>query len=143
MATRAAVLSVSHVEALNAVPIDFYGDKKVIDAWEEYFEHLTNAPSDNPAWGPKRIDLLIELLVLIGSRVGYDFNVAQMHRIYFPKALGELDEEQNFIRKSVVALFTGHQHFPVEIKTDGGATALQATLTRGTVLKRSCANKEL
>jgi Family of unknown function (DUF6680) len=50
MATRAAVLSVSHVEALNAVPIDFYGDKKVIDAWEEYFEHLTNAPSDNPAW---------------------------------------------------------------------------------------------
>ena len=81
MATRATVLSTSHVEALNAVPLDFYGNKTVIDAGEEYFEHLTNAPSDNPTWGPKRIDRLIELLALIGSRVGYDFNVAQMHRI--------------------------------------------------------------
>lgn len=37
MATRAQNLNPAHVEALNAVPIDFYKDKKVMDAWEEYF----------------------------------------------------------------------------------------------------------
>ena len=44
MATRATNLSPVHVEALNAVPIDFYKDKYVMDAWEEYFMHLTSEP---------------------------------------------------------------------------------------------------
>jgi hypothetical protein len=78
--------------------------------------------------GPRRIDLFVKLLVLIGSRVGYQFNVAQMNRIYFPNAHGELDADQNFIRKSVVALLKGNQHLPVEIKTEPGANALQATI---------------
>jgi hypothetical protein len=65
---------------------------------------------------------------LIGSRVGYQFNVAQMNRIYFPNAHGELDADQNFIRKSVVALLKGDQHLPVQIKTEPGANALQATI---------------
>jgi hypothetical protein len=128
MATRAMNLSAGHVEALNAVPIDFYKDKQVMDAWEEYFMHLTTAPADNPTWGPRRIDLFVKLLVLIGSRVGYQFNVAEMNRIYFPNAHGELDADQNFIRKSVVALFKGDQHLPVQIKTEPGTNALQATM---------------
>jgi hypothetical protein len=54
------------------VPIDFYKDKKVMDAWEEYFMHLTTtATNANPTWGPKRIDLFVKLLAGIGSKVGY------------------------------------------------------------------------
>jgi hypothetical protein len=116
MATRATNLSPAHVEALNAVPIDFYKDKKVMDAWEEYFMHLTTVPANDPTWGPRRIDLFVKLLVSIGSKVGYQFNVAEMNRIYFPQAHGELDADQNFIRKSVVALLKGEASLPVEIK---------------------------
>jgi Family of unknown function (DUF6680) len=128
MATRALNLSPAHVEALNAVPIDFYHDKQVMDAWEEYFMHLTTAPADNPSWGPRRIDLFVKLLVLIGSRVGYQFNVAQMNRIYFPNAHGELDADQDFVRKSVVALFKGEKSLPIEIIGAPGATSLQTIL---------------
>lgn len=48
MATRATNLSTSHVEALNAVPIDFYKVKPVMDAWLEYYAHLSLDPSGNP-----------------------------------------------------------------------------------------------
>jgi len=114
MATRATNLSPAHVEALNAVPIDFYKDKPVMDAWEEYFMHLTTEPAGNPSWGQRRIDLFVKLLVLIGSRVGYRFNVAQMNRIYFPNAHSELDADQDFVRKSIVALFKGDKVFQLK-----------------------------
>jgi hypothetical protein len=107
MATRATNLSAAHVEALNAVPIDFYKDKKVMDAWEEYFAHLTNVPAGNPVWGQKRLDLFVKLLAAIGSRVGYDFNVAEMNRIYFPTAHGEMEDEQNTIRKGLATMLKG------------------------------------
>jgi hypothetical protein len=107
MATRATNLSAAHVEALNAVPIDFYKDKKVMDTWEEYFAHLTNVPAGNPVWGQKRLDLFVKLLAAIGSRVGYDFNVAEMNRIYFPTAHGEMEDEQNAIRKGLAAMLKG------------------------------------
>ena len=130
MATRARNLSSDHVEALNAVPIDFYKDKKIMDAWEEYFMHLsTSLATPNPTWGPKRIDLFVKLLALIGTRVGYEFNVAQMNRIYFPNAHSELDEQQDFVRKSVVGLFKGEIPLPVEIKATPEAFALQNKLT--------------
>jgi hypothetical protein len=132
MATRATNLSPAHVEALNAVPIDFYKDKKVMDAWEEYFMHLTTAPANNPTWGPRRIDLFVKLLALIGSKVGYQFNVAQMNRIYFPNAHGDLDADQELIRKGVVGLLKGEISLPVEIKAAAStpeAVALQNELT--------------
>lgn len=133
MATRAQLVSPSHVEALNAVPIDFYRDKKVMDAWEEYFMHLTTSPTaHNPTWGPKRIDLFVKLLAAIGSKVGYAFNVAEMNRIYFPNAHSELDEQQDFVRKAIVGLLKGELSLPVEIKAAAStpeAVALQNELT--------------
>jgi Family of unknown function (DUF6680) len=132
MATRATNLSPAHVEALNAVPIDFYKDKRVMDAWEEYFMHLTTEPANNPTWGTKRIDLFVKLLALIGAKVGYDFNVAQMNRIYFPKAHGELDADQETVRKGVVALLKGDISLPIEIKAAPASpetAALQNELT--------------
>jgi len=132
MATRATNLSPAHVEALNSVPIDFYKDKRVMDAWEEYFMHLTTEPEHNPAWGTKRLDLFIKLLALIGTKVGYDFNVAQMNRIYFPRAHGDLDVDQEIIRKRVVALLNGDTSLPIEIKAapvSPDTVALQNELT--------------
>jgi hypothetical protein len=133
MATRAQNLNPAHVEALNAVPIDFYRDKKVMDAWEEYFMHLTTSSTANdPTWGPKRIDLFVKLLAAISSKVGYEFNVAEMNRIYFPNAHGELDEQQTFVRKAIVALLKGDISLPIDIKAAPASPetiALQNELT--------------
>jgi len=132
MGTRAQNLNPAHVEALNAVPIDFYKDKKVMDAWEEYFMHLTTSTAHDPTWGPKRIDLFVKLLAAIGSKVGYQFNVAEMNRIYFPNAHSELDEQQTFVRKAIVGLLKGDISLPVEIKAappNPEAVALQNELT--------------
>jgi hypothetical protein len=132
MATRAINLSPAHVEALNSVPIDFYKDKTIMNAWEEYFMHLTTPAADNPTWGPKRIDLFVKLLVSIGARVGYEFNVAEMNRIYFPNAHSELDAEQTFIRKGIVAMLKGDKHLSIDVKSlpqpSPEATALQTEL---------------
>lgn len=139
MATRAMTLSPAHVEALNAVPIDFYKDKPVIDAWEEYLLHL--GTENNPAWDTKRIDLFVKLLALIGGKVGYDFNVAQMNRIYFPRAHGEIDAEQEIIRKGVVAVLKGDISLPIEIKA-APASAETAALQKELTSKMSKAYNE-
>src|SRR5262245_8418521 len=77
MATRATMLSAVHVEALNAIPIDFYGKKKVMDEWETYFQHLNSSGPENDAWYQRRVDLFVNLLTAIGREVGYSFNTAQ------------------------------------------------------------------
>ncbi|MCJ9733761.1 DUF6680 family protein [Bradyrhizobium sp. PRIMUS42] len=133
MATRAANLTAAHVEAINAVPIDFYGDKPIIDAWEEYFEHLTKSTEVDALWGQRRIDLFTKLLAAIGQRVGYAFSAAQMNRIYFPNAHGRMEEDANAIRVGMAALFKGDFHLPLAIKSipvDPATAELQMTLHR-------------
>ncbi|MCK1619542.1 hypothetical protein IVA96_23795 [Bradyrhizobium sp. 159] len=124
MATRAANLTAAHVEAINAVPIDFYGDKPIIDAWEEYFEHLTKSTEVDALWGQRRIDLFTKLLAAIGQRVGYSFSAAQMNRIYFPNAHGKMEEDANAIRIGMAALFKGEFNLPLAIKSVAGDPAV-------------------
>ncbi|WP_234678925.1 DUF6680 family protein [Bradyrhizobium monzae] len=133
MATRAANLTAAHVEAINAVPIDFYGDKPIVDAWEEYFEHLTKSTDTGALWGQRRIDLFTKLLAAIGQRVGYEFSVAQMNRIYFPNAHGKMEEDAEAIRTGMAALFKGDYALPLAIKSvasDPTAAEMQANLNK-------------
>ncbi|MGX9424092.1 MULTISPECIES: DUF6680 family protein [Bradyrhizobium] len=130
MATRAAALSTAHVEALNAVPIDFYGRKKVMDVWETYFRHLSAGPM-NDAWLQKRADLLIELLTTIGNEVGYKFNAAQMQNIYFPKALGARGDDADAIQIGMAAIMRGKASFPIEVKIGPEPTVLQSDILKG------------
>ncbi|MGL5164281.1 MAG: DUF6680 family protein [Afipia sp.] len=114
MATRAANLSPAHVEALNAVPIEFYSDKGVMDEWETYFTHLSSGVV-NDVWVATRLDLFIKLLVTIGRRVGYKFNVAQMHRIYSPSAYEKIEQDNDAIRRGAAALLRGETALPLKI----------------------------
>jgi len=45
MATRAAFLSPAHVEALNGVPIEFYGNRKIVNSWKEYLGYYRHKAS--------------------------------------------------------------------------------------------------
>jgi hypothetical protein len=116
MGTRATALSPAHVEALNAVPIDFYKDRPIMDAWETYYGHLCRKGPADAVWIQKQVDLFVTLLVLIGKRLGYDFNAEQMHKIYHPTAHNTIEEEWNTIRSGTAGLFTGKSTLPLSIK---------------------------
>src|SRR5579862_8591689 len=66
MVTRYMRLSPRHVEALNMVPLEFKNEgneKKVLDAWKEYLDHLgTDSTQDTNAWAKTGFDLLVDLL---------------------------------------------------------------------------------
>ena len=103
MATRGAMLSPGHVEALNAIPVEFYGNrgklKEINEKWKEFLDHHAPDIPVNEAWMQKRLDLFTDLLHLISQTLGYGFSRSQLARdIYNPKAHGELENEQTIIR---------------------------------------------
>jgi hypothetical protein len=119
MATRAALLSPAAVEAFNAVPIEFYGEKPIIDAWKAYFNHMNaegTPPDMMPVWIAKRIDLLGELLHRMAGFLGYDFNMVEITKeIYSPKAHGQIETDQEIIRRGVARLIAGEIALPISV----------------------------
>lgn len=112
MGTRAALLSPAHVEAINAIPLEFYGQKHIIDAWKAYLDHLNvpgEIPSDAlPVWTARRIELLAELMHRIAESLGYDFNTVEITKeFYSPKAHGQVESDQEIIRRGIARLFSG------------------------------------
>lgn len=121
MATRAAILSTQHVEALNAVPVEFYGSsgglKEINEAWKLYIDHHDDRLQANDAWAQKRLDLFLNMLHLISRFLGYTFSRAQLGRdVYSPKAHGDLETEQTIIRKGLVGLLKGEIALPLAVK---------------------------
>jgi hypothetical protein len=121
MATRATSLAGSHVEALNAIPIEFYGAKRnykeVVDQWRLYLDHLSAKPVDG-AWVDKRQDLFIDLLWKLGVALGYSFTKLELKKeVYSPVAHADLEEQQELIRKGLTAIFKGEAALPLDIKS--------------------------
>lgn len=125
MATRATGLSPIHIESLNRIDIEFYSKKneykKVLDAWKIYHDHL-NDPTmkgnddefDWKSWNKKSPDLLTNLLYEMSQALGYNFDkVTIMRGHYFPKGLGEIEDDQTIIRKGLTDIFSGKKAFPV------------------------------
>src|SRR6267378_2377700 len=57
MLTLKVSLNPNHVDAVNSIPIEFYSDAKVIDAWRLYASHLNqrHQPGDGLArWSDRR-----------------------------------------------------------------------------------------
>lgn len=140
MATRAASLSPGHIEALNAIPVEFYGTKgklkQINDAWKLFLDHHQPNVPVNDAWFQKRVDLFQDLLHLISEFLGYGFSRAQLARdIYNPQAHGELENEQTIIRKGLAKLFSGDGALPMAVK-EFPATADEETLANQTALQK-------
>jgi len=122
MATRAARLAPNHVEALNAIPVEFYGSrgelKRITDAWKAYIDYTNPQGVPDEVWGPNLFDLFINLLELIAKFLGYDFNRVELkNEIYAPRAHGEAQTEQDIIRRGFARLFSGEIALPMDIKT--------------------------
>jgi hypothetical protein len=122
MATRVANLSQSHVEAINAVPIEFYGRNKsfkaVIDAWKTYIDYLSQDKINPDVWVAKRRELFNDMLLLMAKTLSYNFTSVEISReIYSPKAHAQIETEQKLIREGLAAIFRGERSFPMDVKT--------------------------
>jgi len=140
MATRASILSPQHVEALNAIPVEFYGTKgklkSINDAWKLFLDYHAPEIATTDAWWQKRQDMFLDLLHLISEYLGYGFSRAQLARdIYSPKAHDELESEQTIIRKGFVKLFNGEAALPMAV-TDFPATVDDETQASQAALQK-------
>ncbi|MBW2341920.1 MAG: hypothetical protein JRF50_16505 [Deltaproteobacteria bacterium] len=129
MATRGTTLSPTHVEALNMIDLEFSAskskEKKVIDAWKIYRDHLYSLKIDRSdpnynvkldGWTERSNELLAELLYEMAQSVGYDFDKVHLKKgSYTPQGHADVEFEQNLIRRSFVELFMGNRAFPVQI----------------------------
>ena len=127
MRTRASTLAPDHVNALNAVPVEFYGIKPITDAYYLLIGHL-NSPQ-NEVWGTRRIDLFMDLLHRISQELGYDFTVAQLKGEYYaPKGHFDVETQLNAIREGLAKILSGDAAFPMEVKKFPGDPEAQAAL---------------
>lgn len=130
MATRAARLSAEHVQALNMIDLVFYGsyifgihrrsktEQAVVDAWREYLDQLsTRADAAALAvWTARNDELFINLLFAIAKDVHYKFDRVQLKKaVYSPQAHGDLELEQNMIRKLVLKLLSGKNALKMDV----------------------------
>lgn len=120
MATRAYTLAPSHVEALNRIDLEFSPsrrkEKAVLDAWQQYLDHLGDTPIEPSAWAIRRIDLLVDLLGAMANALGYEFNKTQIKKgAYAPIAHGHLEKDQEQLRKMWLELFDGRRSLPMHI----------------------------
>jgi hypothetical protein len=123
MATRAAILSPSHVDALNLIDIEFEKkrrkDKRVVDAWKTYLDHLANAPENEglrQAWNEKSIDLLTRLLYEMGQCLGYDFDEVHIKRGgYLPVGFSRVDTEIHELRGELLQVLRGNKAIPMRV----------------------------
>ena len=93
MGTRASTMAREHVQALNVVDVDFYGSdnksRAVVDALKVYLDHLNTAPPGQE-WGKKRQDLLVDLLQIMATQLGYQFDKTEIKRTsYTPRGYGD------------------------------------------------------
>lgn len=123
MATRANVVAPVHVEALNRIALEFSpkraGEKVVLDAWEQYHDHLGAVQNQN--WSGRRVDLMVELLHAMSKTVGYSFSKTQIKNgIYTPVAHGELEEDQIAMRKMLLEVLRGQRSIPISAGVANG-----------------------
>ncbi|WP_430232621.1 DUF6680 family protein [Nitrosomonas communis] len=132
MATRAARVSTDHVQALNMIDLVFYGkrifgihrrsktENSVLDAWHEYLDHLNTTiekeKENFSLWATKGDELFVNLLYALAVDVGFRFDRVQLKKgAYSPIAHGELEFEQQQLRKLAIDLLSGRQPLKMEL----------------------------
>jgi len=118
MATRAYNVSWSHVEALNRIDLEFDKNKPkeraVLDSWKEYLDLLGNTQLSSDQWGMKRVELLVELLHKMALVLDYDFDKTHIkNSSYAPKIHGDIDSQQEALRKMTIEVLEGKRPLPV------------------------------
>ena len=119
MATRAGPISSAHVNAMNAIPLEFYGKGRGLPeiraAWDAYMHHVGKSTKIE-GWLQKRVDLFVDLLRKLGAACDYTFESAELERgFYAPTGAAEMQSENDTIRQGVAALFRGETTLPMTV----------------------------
>lgn len=132
MATRGARLSQPHVEALNMIPIAFYGrryfgrqwqttgEKRVSVAWRDYFAHLNIdvsrvAEPQRAIYANDRDEKFINLLHMIAIAQRYDFEPLDLRNGYTPEHHNTIDTDSEAIRTGLANILSGRSPLPMRI----------------------------
>lgn len=112
MITRTQRLSARHVEALNAVPLEFADkgkDKEVIRKWKTYLDHLgTDSSKDQNTWMTTGTGLLVDLLYEMAAVVGFNTDKIKIgHEIYLPQLFNTIETEQTALRQRLLEVLDG------------------------------------
>lgn len=102
MTTRQTPADIAHVKALNSIELEFCGgkggEKKVLEKWRVYHDHLCSRNDGGSVWASKRFDHLVDLLHEMANyfELPYD-RVHIKTSSYYPTGLGEIEllEDQN------------------------------------------------
>jgi hypothetical protein len=126
MTFRPTRLAPQFIQALNMIDIEFVeeSERPVRDVWRELHDHYTD-------WGRKTDeqlrqegnanversdDLIAELLVRMGNVLGYTFDKVYIKKAwYYPKGLGNVEEEQHALRRAVLNLLAGQNKLPIAV----------------------------
>jgi len=126
LTSRATPMSAAHVQALNAIELEFYPRKGknvgVIDAWRIYCNHLNKPKLTGPtllqAWEDRRKDLIVDMLYEMARSLGYDFERVMIQRdSYHPSGLMDMENEQAALRQAAVKVFGGKEPIRVHVDT--------------------------
>ena len=112
MITRAQRLSPRHVEALNAVPLEFrktHKNKKILGAWKAYLDHLgTDSNKDLAAWVRTGTEKLVELLYVMSQRVGPKLEKLSIEtEVYLPTMFNTIEAQQTAVRQQILEVLDG------------------------------------
>jgi len=118
MRTRASALAPDHVQALNMIDVEFYGDAKrtgsVLRAWKAYVDHLNTPAATIEIWGARREELFIDLLDAMARHLRFDFDKTDIRKTsYFPTGYGDQEFQTNRIRAGLVELLEQRRTLPV------------------------------
>jgi len=120
MRTRATSLSPSHVEALNMIDVEFYGDskmdKEVVAAWKLYLDNLGDTRTSEEIKYSKREDLFLDLLYKMANSLNYDFDKQHIKNTsYIPQGYINVEREQTLVHQGVLGILNGDLKLPVYI----------------------------
>jgi hypothetical protein len=112
MITRAQRLSPRHVEALNAVPLEFKQtrkNKRILEAWKAYLEHLgTDSKNDLPAWMRVGTEKLVELLYEMSQRLGPKLQKLSIEtEVYLPLMFNTVEAQEQAVRQQILEVLDG------------------------------------
>jgi hypothetical protein len=144
MATRGARLSPTHVEALNRIDFEFYGDRPIQEAWRLYLDHLS-VPSDTVAdqnrWFDTGFQLFTELLTKMATSLKYQFDPLVLKKGgYYPKGHGDIEADQTLIRKAALNVLEGKQPLKVNVAAQVSASQVEVLTPTPVPLKAISTN---
>lgn len=121
MTTRATRLAPRHVEALNSIPIVFYGKgrslQQIREDWNDYLKLLgdNDFRGRSPeAWAGAQIPKLVAILHAISQHLGFSFTKQEIENgIYAPEGHFAIEAAQRSVLWGMARILEGQGSFPI------------------------------